>query len=415
MADRKGRGPATGSERVHAGFIPLLDCAPLVVARELGFDRREGFELVLHREVSWANIRDKVDLGVLDCAHMLAPMPLAAALGLGRATKPLIAPMGLSLNGNAITVSRALHSEMLAADSKATEAGGMAAAAALRGVVLARQAAGREPLTLGMVYPFSAHNYDLRCWLAAAGTDPDNDVNLIVVPPPLVTQSLKAGRVDGFSVGSPWNSVAVADGDGVIVATKDQLWPASPEKVLGVGEAWATDNADLLDRLIRVLIEACRWLDEPGNRGEAAALLARPEYVGVDSSILLQPLSGVVSLGDGRVRTVDDMILFHRQHANVPRPSHAVWFLTQMVRWGQAREPFDIRGCAERVYRPDLFARAIGSSAGAVLRSSQPDFGVPFFGGDGFDPDHPLDYLAHVPIRAAATDFGGFRAANPPG
>src|SRR5680860_337150 len=185
--------PIRRNERVvQAGFIPLLDCAPLAIARERGFDERFGFSLQLHREVSWANIRDKLDVGVFDCAHMLAPIPIAATLGLGRAAEPVIAPMALSLNGNAITVSQGLYEEMRAADEAAVRAGGMAAARALAHVVRRRAEAGREPLTLGMVYPFSCHNYDLRFWLAAAGVDPDNDVNLIVVPPPLLAESLKA-------------------------------------------------------------------------------------------------------------------------------------------------------------------------------------------------------------------------------
>lgn len=190
-----------GDRAVHAGFIPLLDCAPLVIAKERGFDREQGVTLHLHREVSWANIRDKLDLGAFDCAHMLAPMPIAATLGLGRATEPVIAPMSLSLNGNAITVSQALFAEMQAADPASMRDGGMATAGALAQVVRKRCADGREPLTLGMVYPFSCHNYDLRFWLASAGIDPDNDVNIVVIPPPLLAESLKAGRVDGFCVG----------------------------------------------------------------------------------------------------------------------------------------------------------------------------------------------------------------------
>ena len=170
---------------------------------------------------------------------MLAPMPLAAALGLGRRTEPVIVPMGLSLNGNAITVSNALYEEMLAGNSGDVERGGMDAAKALKIVVRKRQEQGRDILTFGMVFPFSAHNYDLRCWMASAGVDPDSDVNLIVVPPPLLSESLRSGKVDGFFVGHLGTAFQSASGDGVIIATKEDLWASSPEKVLGVKKQWA--------------------------------------------------------------------------------------------------------------------------------------------------------------------------------
>ena len=408
--------PIRRQERVvHAGFIPLLDCAPLVIARERGFDRQFGFAFQLHREVSWANIRDKLDVGVFDCAHMLAPMPIAATLGLGRAGEPVIAPMSLSLNGNAITVSHGLYEEMRAADEDAARAGGMAAARAVAAVVRARNTAGREPLTLGMVYPFSCHNYDLRFWLASAGIDPDNDVNLVVVPPPLLAGSLKAGRVDGFCVGQPWNSVAVEQGYGVIVATKNELWPSSPEKVLGVREAWAAENAGLLSDMMRALTTAGQWLDEPDNRREAAAILAQPHYVGVAEEVLLRPLTGHLKRGDGEPDIVDpDAVVFHRHAANFPWRSHAVWIITQMIRWGQVREPFDIQALAARVYRPDLYRAALAGMGAGLPDSDYKSEGetTSFFGGERFDPQAAIGHLKALPIRAAGTDLEAFAEQN---
>ena len=420
MADTAGKGIGAGRE-VHSGFIPLVDCAPLVIASELGFDRQHDFSLVLHREVSWANIRDKVDVGALDCAHMLAPMPIAAQLGLGRATEPVIAPMALSLNGNAITVSVPLYEEMLRADEAATRAGGMAAAKAVAAVVRARQAEGGAPLTFGMVYPFSCHNYDLRYWLAAAGVDPDNDVNLVVVPPPLIADSLKAGRVDGFCVGQPWNSVAVADGKGVIVATKSELWARSPEKVLGVRETWARRNPDLVRDLVRALVAAGRWLDQPANRREAARILAQPAYVGVAEEILVRPLTGALVRGGRQADVSDpDLVVFHRGFASFPWRSHAIWLMTQMIRWGQIREPFDLRALAERVYRTDLYRESVGGTDVNVPPSdSKPegadaDGGAAAFFGDGaFDPDGAVAYLRRLEIRNSAVDLDAFAALNP--
>ncbi len=408
--------PIRRHERVvHAGFIPLLDCAPLVIARERGFDRQAGFALHLHHEVSWANIRDKLDVGVFDCAHMLAPMPLAATLGLGRAAEAVIAPMSLSLNGNAITVSRVLYEEMRAADEAAVHTGGMDAANAIAAVVRSRNSAGRQPLTLGMVYPFSCHNYDLRFWLAAAGVDPDNDVNLIVVPPPLLAESLKAGRVDGFCVGQPWNSVAVEQGHGVIVATKNELWPSSPEKVLGVREAWATENAGLLSDVMCALTAAGQWLDVPENRREAASILAQPHYVGVPEDILLRPLTGHLRRGGAETVIVDtDAVVFHRHAANFPWRSHALWIITQMIRWGQVREPFDIRALATRVYRPDLYRAALASTGAPLPDSDYKTEGeiTSFFGGERFDPQAAIGHLKALPIRAAGTDLEAFAEHN---
>lgn len=416
MADPSGDLAAPslkGLATVHAGFIPLLDCAPLVIARELGFDRKFGVALELHREVSWANIRDKLDLGVFDCAHMLAPMPIAATLGIGRATQSIIVPMALSLNGNAVAVSCRLWAEMLEADKDAAERGGNSAALALAAVIRKRQSEGREPLTLGMVYPFSSHNYDLRYWLASAGVDPDSDVNLVVVPPPLSVASLTSGRIDGFCVGEPWSSLAVAEGVGVIVATKSELWPRSPEKVLGVRESWAMTNAHVLRRLVAAIVEAATWLAEPANRIKAAPILARPEYVGVAADILMRPLTGNMDLGLGRSAHDDEMVLFQRANATFPWRSHAVWFLTQMIRWGHVREPFDIQAVAERVFRPDLYRDAVAALGLPVPETDmKEESGKGFFDTSPFDPARPLDYLATLPIRAAAADISQYVSYN---
>lgn len=403
---------------IHAGFMPLTDCAPLVIASELGFDRNHGIKLMLHREVSWANIRDKLGVGTFDCAHMLAPMPIAAALGLGRATDPIIAPMALSLNGNAITVSWPLYEEMLRADEAATLAGGMQAAKAVSAVVRARQEEGREPLTFGMVYPFSCHNYDLRQWLASSGVDPDNDVNLIVVPPPLSAEALKAGRVDGFCVGQPWNSLAVTEGAGVIVATKSELWAKSPEKVLGVRQDWANRHPALVGDLVRALVTACQWLDEPDNRREAVRILARPAYVGIAEDVLLGPLTGAIARGGRQTDVVDpDLVVFHRDFANFPWHSHALWMLTQMIRWGQVREPFDLKALSAQVFRTDLYRNAVAAlgiplPASDGKREGGEERGA-FFGGEVFDPDAALAYLRDLAIRNRGTDLSAFTSLNP--
>ena len=406
-----GVGRSEALPEIHAGFIPLTDCAPLAVAKELGFDQANDFNLVLHREVSWANIRDKVEAGLFDCAIMLAPMPLASTLGLGgRPAGPIIAAMATSLNGNAITVSRGVYDEMLKHDSESAENGGAQSAKCLARVIAQRRTGGLEALTLGMVHPFSCHNYELRNWLAGAGINPDEDVNLVVVPPPLIAASLKSGRIDGFCVGEPWNSVAVADGSGVIVATKAELWGASPEKVLGLQRTFAEHNSALTLKLIRALVQACAWLDEPQNRFPAARLLAEPRFLGVPEAILGRALTNDLDRGTGRMgNSAAQAIIFKKEDANVPRHAHAAWLLAQMIRWGQVRAPFDIAEIARETYRPDLHLEAVsgaGSATCDALASTAID--AAFFAAEHFDPDAPLAYLAGLAMRDSQVDLSLF-------
>ena len=203
-------GGAPEVTTVHAGIIPLLDCAPLVVAAEFGFAEKHGLKLELSREPSWASIRDKVTIGHLDCAHMLGPMVVASTLGVGHVRTPLIAPMALGLNGNAITVSSALFDRLQ--DQGLDDTDALSGARALKKVIEEDRKAGRPPLTFGVVFPFSTHNYELRGWLAGGGINPDFDVRLVVIPPPLMVANLDQGLIDGFCVGAPWNAVAVEAG-----------------------------------------------------------------------------------------------------------------------------------------------------------------------------------------------------------
>ena len=214
------------SRTVVVGFIPLLDCAPLVVALEKGFAAAEGIELTLVRESSWANIRDRVVVGHFDAAHMLGPMAIASTLGIGHLKVPTIAPLSLGLGGNAITVSHSLWDAM-ARHGARSGADPRSQGNALQLVVRARERENKPPLTFAMVYPFSAHNYELRYWLAACGVDPDRDVRLLVIPPPLLVDAMREGQVDGFCVGEPWNSLAVSVGVGCIVAPTTAIWPPS--------------------------------------------------------------------------------------------------------------------------------------------------------------------------------------------
>jgi NitT/TauT family transport system ATP-binding protein len=407
------------AQTVVAGFIPLVDCASLVVAAEKGFAKGEGIELSLVREVSWANIRDRVRLGHFDVAHMLAGMPIAASLGIGSPRTPMLAPFSLGLNGNAITVSSELYARIVAQGGENAVGEPAAAGAALKQVVADAAAKGEPPLTFGMVFPFSCHNYQLRYWMAAAGIDPDRDIRLVVIPPPLMVESLLAGAVQGFCVGEPWSSLAVDAGLAHILLPSAALWRASPEKVIGMRALWADKHPETLSALIRALDAAACWADQPANHGELAALLARPEYLGEPAACIARALSGrmIFSTG-GEPRPVDDFLVLYRKAANFPWVSQALWLYAQMVRWRQVELSAEREAAVRRVFRPDLYRQALHGWAvpvpledckieGALASEAAvaavdgwvslgPDC---FFDARRFDPERLGDYLAALPHR----------------
>ncbi len=377
-------------KRIAVGFIPLLDCAALVAAAELGFAQSEGIELALVRETSWANIRDRVIVGQFNAAHMLGPMPVASSLGIGHLEVPMVAPIALGLGGNAITVAAAVWDEMIA---QGAPAGGDPATQgrALKVVVKSRAVRGLPPLSLAMVYPFSCHNYELRYWLAACGIDPDLDVRLVVIPPPLLVDALREGQIHGFCVGEPWNSLAVAAGIGRIVMPANAIWKLPPEKVLGCRGDWASNHPDELAALVRSVRRAAEWCGDPANHAELASLLAEPRHVGTPAEALLRGLSGrLVLQPDTPPAAIDDFLVFARNEATMPRESHALWFYSQMVRWGQIPASAPNEAAARATYRPDLYLEALGASE--RVPRLQPEQG--FFDGREFDPADLQTYLA---------------------
>lgn len=374
------------------GFIPLLDCAPLAVAVEKGFARAEGLDLRLVRETSWANIRDRVVVGHFDAAHMLGPMAIASTLGVGHLKVPMAAPLSLGLGGNGITVSLRVWDAMLA---EGAVVGGdpRALGNALRRVVHARDGAHKPQLTFAMVYPFSAHNYELRYWLAASGIDPDRDVRLVVIPPPLLVDAMREGQIDGFCVGEPWSSVAVAVGVGCIVVPTTAIWCLSPEKVLGCRLEWTQRHPDRLLALVRALFRSAQWCEDPANHEELARLLAAPRFVGAPADILLRGLSNRLRLHpEGELRELRHFYVPASHAATFPWVSHALWFYSQMVRWHQVA--FDESHVAQvrATYRPDLYRLALGQSASDVPTVDTKIEG--FFDGRRFDSDNLTGYLS---------------------
>jgi ABC-type nitrate/sulfonate/bicarbonate transport system substrate-binding protein len=381
--------------KIILGFIPLLDCASLVVAAERGFAADEDIELALVRETSWANIRDRVVVGHFDAAHMLGPMAVASTLGIGHVKVPVIAPFALGLGGNAITVSQRLW-EQMTREGAAAGSAPRVQATALKQVVEARERAGLEPLTFGMVYPFSSHNYELRYWLAAAGIDPDRDVRLVVIPPPFLVDAMRVGQIDGFCVGEPWNSVAVHAGVGTIVTPTTAIWPLSPEKVLGCRLEWAERHPKQLASLLRALYRASLWCERPENHADLAKLLAQPRYVGAPADLLGQALAGQLVLTTSSPPTrIEDFYIPADHDATFPWASHALWFYSQMVRWRQIDFSQDHLTAVRSAYRPSLYRAALAS-----LNFEIPDEDTKlerFFDGQVFDP-------------AKLTDQNGFPA-----
>jgi NitT/TauT family transport system ATP-binding protein len=418
-SDIERSAAAGGAHQLTLGFIPLVDCAPLVAAAEMGFAAAEGLALDLVRETSWANIRDRVMLGHFHAAHMLGPLPIASTLGIGSHIEaPMVAPFSFGLGGNAVTVSMRLYKEIRDAGAAGGD-GPAGVARAIAAVVAKRRAAGAAPLTIAMVFPFSGHNYELRYWLASAGLDPDRDVRLVVLPPPFMVDALAEGHVDAFCVGEPWNSIAVDRGVGAIVVTKSALWRQGPEKVLGLRTDFAEREPEALFALIRALYRASAWAGDPRNRDALAELVARPAYVGGTAATIRRALSGdVVTEPGGTPAAIPDFLVFHDHAANFPWQSHALWFYSQMVRWGQTDYSAERAEIARRVYRPDLYRAALKPTEADLANASSKVEGAltrptpvasrmgrmvlgpdGFFDGLPFDPDDLPGYLTRLRAR----------------
>jgi len=382
-------------EDLKFGFIKLTDMAPLAVAYEKGFFEDEGLYVTLEAQANWKVLLDRVIDGELDGAHMLSGQPLGATIGIGTKAE-VITAFSMDLNGNAITVSNKTWQQMKPnipkqADGKLVHP---IKADALKPVVESYLDQGK-PFNMGMVFPVSTHNYELRYWLAAGGIHPgyyapesgDNsgqlnaDVLLSVTPPPQMPATMEAGTIEGYCVGEPWNQQAVFKGIGAPVVTDYEIWKNNPEKVFGVSKSWAEKYPNTHIRVVKALIRAAHWLDanDNANRVEAVKLLAKSEYVGADFDVIANSMTGTFEYEKGDVREVPDFNVFFRHNATYPYYSDAIWYLTQMRRWGQiSQEKSDdwYMDVARKVYRPDIYQQAANSLIkDGVLKSEQfPNF-----------------------------------------
>ncbi|WP_373082992.1 CmpA/NrtA family ABC transporter substrate-binding protein [Zhongshania sp.] len=359
---------------VTLGFIPLTDCAPLVIAQEKGFFSAEGLNVTLSREASWASIRDKVGLGILDGAQMLASIPVASRLGVGGPKIDMVSAMVLDLNGNAITINNQLYNHLYEIDSR-SEFSPLIAAQALQCLIEENKRGKRPKLRFGVVYPCSTQSYELRYWLASAGIDPDRDIEIVVIPPPKMVTAMTDGDIHGFCVGEPWNTLAVQQQIGHVVATKYQLWNNSPEKVFAVSESWSKDYPATHQALLRALIKACIWLDKKENRRLTAKIISQAAYIALPEETVALSLMGSSLKHHGLApEKVDDFHVFHRYSANFPWLNHAEWFISQMYRWGQLTTPVNIEETVAAVYKPGLFriaAAAVGLESPSIDRKTE--------------------------------------------
>lgn len=376
------------------GFIPLTDCAVLVIAKEKGFFAKHGLNVELSKEASWANVRDKMTVGELDASHMLAAMPIASTLGVGSSKKDMVALMALGQNGDAISVSNKMYDAMMAADPAATKKG---SASALKKVITSKTMGVPE---FGMTFPTGTHNYHIRYWMAAGGVNPDTDVALKVVPPPQMVANMTAGNIDGYCVGEPWNQRAVMGNIGKTVITGYQLWQDGPEKVLGVQKEFADKYPETTKEMIKALIEAGMWLDASwDNRKEASKILSSKSYVNAPTDVIDNSMTGTYMFTNGVNTPMPNFNVFGKKQALYPYYSHGLWQVTQMVRWGQLDKPIDMKKTVESVYRPDLFAKA-AKEMNYALPATPWKVETKFIDGVTFDPNKSVDYIFNAPIKS---------------
>jgi nitrate/nitrite transport system substrate-binding protein len=405
-------------DQLKLGFIKLTDCAPIIIAKEKGYFTDEGLSIEIEAQANWKILLDRVISGELDGAHMLAGQPLGATIGFGTRAH-VVTAFSMDLNGNGITVSNAVWELMQKHDPKLKSEAPPhpISAASLVPVVKAFKAKG-APMKMGMVFPVSTHNYELRYWLAAAGIHPGfytasdsrgvegADVLLSVTPPPQMPATLEAGTIQGYCVGEPWNQQAVIRGIGVPVITDYEIWKNNPEKVLGVSKEWADKHPKTHVAMVKALIRAGRWLDaSQENRQEAARILARKEYVGADYEVIANSMTGSFLYQKTDRRELPDFNVFYRYFATYPYYSDAIWYLTQMRRWGQIGEPKPdawYHDIAKQVYLPSVYLEAAKAllAEGKIEKPEVPwdtdGYRAPtkeFIDGVEYDGRKPLDYL----------------------
>jgi nitrate/nitrite transport system ATP-binding protein len=370
-------------QTVRVGFIPLVDCATVAMAAELGLDKRYGLRIETSKLASWAMVRDGLNDGTLDASHALYSMVYGTHLGIGGDAVPMAILMALNQNGQGITLARNIAERGIR-----------------DGWALAQAVRGGESLTLAHTFATGTHAMWLAYWLAAHGIDPTRDVDRVVVPPPRTVAALQDGLVHGFCVGEPWHSLAIETGAGFNVASTQSMWPGHPEKVLAATAQWVDDHPNTARALTAALLDTARYVDDPANRDAVARRLAQPDVIGQSASLITGCLAGVARDGLGRQwQDKHGLTFFDEGRATYPYQSDGMWFLTQFVRWGLLRDAPDYRALAGTVQRTGLYAEA--AAAAGVTVPTSPDRDVRLFDG------------RHWRARDAAAYAAGFDIAAP--
>ena len=352
---------------VRVGFMPLTDCAPLVVAKELELDHKYGFKLELAKDSSWMSVRDKLVTGELDAAHCLWSLPFAVASGVAPPKGELL-PIALTLsaNGQGITLSNDYFPIPFGDLGQLKDA-----------ALLLREQKG-EPLTFAATFEGGTHDLWLRTLLDAADIAP-TDYRVITIPPPQMVLNLQAGHIDGFSAGEPWNALAASRRAGWTFLASQDIWPDHPEKALVCNPAFVGERRDLLKSLMKALLEACLWLDDPAHLERAAQKLARPEYVGVVAEVILERLRGHYTLGgDAGERTYKTKVAFsHGGTLNAPQPAYGAWFVEQLARVGYDIGDASPDTLAQSLLLTDLYAEVVGELQEAGVSIASPEIAPP--------------------------------------
>jgi len=370
------------------GMIALTDCAPIVMAHELGYFKKFGIESTVSKEASWAVIRDKLSLGENHATHMLIGMPIASTMGLaGSPVKPMVIPWVLNRNGQAITLNNKLKNA------------GVRKPAQIKPLADKAKADG-EPLTFAMTFPPGTHAMWIRYWLASGGVHPDKDVNLITIPPAQMVANMKVDKMDGFCVGEPWNNRAIEDGIGFTAITTQQMWKDHPEKVCAFTEEFATKNPKSVKAVLKALHLASVDLDKMENRPKFAEVIARPTYINCPPAIILERLMGKYDYGDGRSEQDPNYMIYSNRNCNYPHQIYGKWWLSQLRRWGLTKGAPDYNAIPKKVMRPDIYLEAMKELGVKVTVAEEQKITLFDSVFDGKDPEK---YARSFPIHNITT------------
>ncbi|HEY3405293.1 MAG TPA: CmpA/NrtA family ABC transporter substrate-binding protein [Ohtaekwangia sp.] len=377
-----GDGKGTG-EIIRLGFIPLTDCAPIVMAKELGLFAKYGVNVEVTKEASWANVRDKILTGELDGAHCLFSMPFSVYTGVGgKEGSEMKIAMVLNNNGQAITLSKDFCGKV-----------GFKQTSKVAPVVAAKLKEDKE-VTFAMTFPGGTHDIWLRYWLATAGVSQKTS-KIITIPPPQMVANMKVGNMDGYCVGEPWNGLATKQGIGFTEISTQDIWKHHPEKALVVNKKFSEARREDLKNVMKAVLEACKWLDNRANRKKAAGIIGKPQYVNAPADVIEARLMGDYNLGCdlGTQIYTDDYMLYHRNgETNFPRKSHAIWFMAQYMRFDYLQTAPDYKSIADKLVMQDLYTEVAKSMGVKIPVDDMKPFSITI-DKSTFDPNNPGEYL----------------------